>query len=84
MELSGKVSKDLEDIGERKKEEVEAEEAFQGKFGTRTPSQVCAALWKDASNYRTYHNQAVSCHTHLPHPQLTYPLPPSSPSPMLS
>lgn len=60
MELSGKVTKDLGDISEKKKEEVEGEEAFQAKFGPRTPSQVCAALWKDASNYQTYHNQAVS------------------------
>ena len=61
MELSAKVTKDIEDIHERKKEEVEGEEAFQSRFGARTPSQVCAALWKDATNYQSYHNQAVSC-----------------------
>ena len=60
MELSGKVTRDLGDINDKKKEEIEEEEAFQAKFGTRTPSQVCAALWKDANNYQTYHNQAVS------------------------
>ena len=60
MELSGKVTRDLGDINDKKKEEVEGEEAFQAKFGTRTPSQVCAALWKEANNYQTYHNQAVS------------------------
>lgn len=60
MELSGKVTRDLGDISDKKKEEVEGEEAFQAKFGPRTPSQVCAALWKDANNYQTYHNQAVS------------------------
>lgn len=60
MELSGKVTRDLGDISDKKKEEVEGEEAFQTKFGPRTPSQVCAALWKDANNYQTYHNQAVS------------------------
>jgi hypothetical protein len=60
VELSDKVTRDLGDISDKKKEEVEGEEAFQAKFGTRTPSQVCAALWKDANNYQTYHNQAVS------------------------
>ena len=60
MELSDKVTRDLRDITDKKKEEIEGEEAFQAKFGTRTPSQVCAALWKDANNYQTYHNQAVS------------------------
>lgn len=60
MELSSKVDQDLADIDEKKKEEVEGEEKFQAKLGARTPSQVCAALWKDAKNYHTYHGQAVS------------------------
>ena len=62
MELSDKVTRDLRDINDKKKE---GEEAFQAKFGTRTPSQVCAALWKDANNYQTYHNQAVSLCVHV-------------------
>ena len=78
------MTKDLDDISEKKKEEVEGEEAFQGKFGKRTPSQVCAALWKDASNYQTYHNQAVSCHTHLPRPFANMSTVSFSPSPILS
>lgn len=65
MELSSKVTSDLEDIFEKKKEEIEGEENFQAKIGARTPSQVCAALWKDASNYQTYHNQAVSHWTQI-------------------
>lgn len=60
MDLSSKVTSDLGDITEKKKEEIEGEENFQAKVGARTPSQVCAALWKDATNYQTYHNQAVS------------------------
>ena len=68
MELSTKVTGDLDDINEKKKEEVEGEEKFQAKFGSRTPSQVCAALWKDSNNYQTYHNQAVSLSTdHISH-----------------
>lgn len=64
MELSAKVTRDLGDITEKKKEETEGEETFQARFGERTPSQVCAALWKEANNYQTYHNQAVSLYTH--------------------
>ena len=60
VELSGKVTRDLEDINDKKKEEIEREEAFEGKFGARPASQMCAALWKDANNYQTYHTQAVS------------------------
>ena len=79
MELSSKVTSDLEEIAEKKKEEVEGEENFQAKVGAvRTPSQVCAALWKDATNYQTYHNQAVS---HSAPVHLSPPNPPNFPPP---
>ena len=58
MELSAKVTRNLSDISEKKRDEIE--EGFQAKVGAHTPSQVCAALWKEANSYQTYHNQAVS------------------------
>ena len=60
MKLSGEVAEDLSLIAEKRKEDREEEETFQSRLGARSPSQICAGLWKDADNYSKYHTQAVS------------------------
>ena len=62
MKLSGEVAEDLSLIAEKRKEDREEEETFQSRLGARSPSQICAGLWKDADNYSKYHTQAVRTH----------------------
>ena len=40
-------------------EDDQEEEKFQAQFGARPTSQVCASMWKDLDNYKTYHDQGV-------------------------
>ena len=60
MKLSGEVTEDLSLIAEKRKEDRDDEEMFQSRLGARSPSQICAGLWKDSDNYSKYHTQAVS------------------------
>lgn len=60
MGFSETVTKDLNDISERKAEDEKEEAEFQAVVGPRPISQVVAAMWKELETMATYHKQGVS------------------------
>ena len=59
MGFSDTVMDDLKDIRGCKVEDDKEEEEFQGRYGPRPVSQVCASLWKELETLGTYHEQGV-------------------------